>query len=459
MPYKGGFDKLVTRAQFLALAEKLPKVPWAKYVMLHNTYRPTMAQEDATPGGELQRLKNLGLGEYKKKGWAGPHLFIFNSGMIGLGCPLEQTGVGSPGFNSTAWHVEMVADFTPGVDDDDAGKGFVVKDTACFVLATLLVNQGLDVSSVKLHKDDPKTSHKGCPGADIEKPDILHRVDAYIDNLSEAGEHPVAEPFKQFDVWADVPANDPLNVRSEAGLKGKVVSKLARGVKVRVIASAQNGATTWHKIEKPAGWASSKFLTDKEPVKLVEQYASTTKPAPAPVSKPVAVVKPAQSFIEPVGMDRPAAAVKYYIDKGIPEFKARAAVARFQREAYPTLKDDVWGDYMLNGKPSTKATPGAVGTATGLGQWRGIRLDHLRRYAAERQQPMDYLYLQLDFFLEEIATSAEVKLAREAWNTATNLEDAVKAMMHYERPRGYTKTAPEKGDGYKETMEFARKLA
>ena len=154
----------------------------------------------------------------------------------------------------------------------------------------------------------------------------------------------------------------------------------------------------------------------------------------------------------------PQAAFKYYVDKGIPDYKAAAVVGRFQREAYASIKDDVWGDYMIDGKRVPNKTPGSEPTAFGICQWRGPRLEHLRRYAAERQQPLDYLYLQLDFFLEELATSPEVKLAREAWDKATDLESAVKVMMHYERPRGYKPTAPELGDGYKETMSFASAL-
>ena len=128
------------------------------------------------------------------------------------------------------------------------------------------------------------------------------------------------------------------------------------------------------------------------------------------------------------------------------------------REAYPTLKDDVWGDFVKDGKPSKSTEPGATGTAWGIMQVRGPRLEHMRRFAAARQQPMDYFYMQLDFFLEEVATSSEVKLAREAWNNATDLEGAVKAMMHYERPRGYVPKAPERGDGYAETIAFAKSL-
>jgi hypothetical protein len=82
----------------------------------------------------------------------------------------------------------------------------------------------------------------------------------------------------------------------------------------------------------------------------------------------------------------------------------------------------------------------------------------MRKFAAARQQPMDYFYMQLDFFLEEIATSPEVKLAREAWADAKDLIGAVKAMMHYERPRGYRPATPEKGDGYAETIAFAKSL-
>ncbi len=139
---------------------------------------------------------------FKPKGWAGPHLFIFNDEpCIGLGCPLQLTGIGSPGFNATAWHLECVAAFDPGVDDDDAGKGFVIKDTACFCIAVLMRKQGWDADDlwrIKFHKEDPRTTHKTCPGSDLEKPDVIARVRAYLDNLEEVGEHePQQETFKR----------------------------------------------------------------------------------------------------------------------------------------------------------------------------------------------------------------------------------------------------------------------
>ena len=425
MPWKGGFKKVVSRTEFLELVEKV-NVTWPKHVMIHNTWKPTLKQtlDYLKNHSVLQRLDNFGAGDYKKRNVAGPHIFIFpvDGDNIGLGCPLELTGFGSPGFNHNAWHIEGTANFD--IDDDDAGPGFIVKDTMAFVAAALLNQRGLEADPhiLKFHGEDPRTTHKGCPGSDLVKSDFLARVQAYQENITDAGDHGdflEEKPYPAKEMFVDTKVGDPLNVRDQGGMAGKPVAKLDRGAKVKVIGEAQNAATVWYQIEKPKGWVSGKFLVEAEPPKAVEKWP------------------------EPQGKDRPKAAFEYLKQKGIPDFKAAAAVGRGMREAYTTLKDDVWGDQ---------------GTAFGIFQWRGPRLEHMLKFAAERQQPRDYFYMQIDFFLEEMATSPEVKLARQAWDAAKTFEDAVKALMHYERPRGYKPHAPERGDGYKETLNFGLEL-
>ena len=49
-------------------------------------------------------------------------------------------------------------------------------------------NIGLDPNSLRLHKEDPKTTHKGCPGTNIVKAEVIQWI---VERLSEThpGEH------------------------------------------------------------------------------------------------------------------------------------------------------------------------------------------------------------------------------------------------------------------------------
>jgi hypothetical protein len=47
---------------------------------------------------------------------------------------------------------------------------------------------GLDPQSLRLHKEDPKTTHKYCPGTRVSKSDIVNAVERAL-FIETAGEH------------------------------------------------------------------------------------------------------------------------------------------------------------------------------------------------------------------------------------------------------------------------------
>jgi hypothetical protein len=59
--------------------------------------------------------------------------------------------------------------------------------TAC--LATLHAATGLDIHSVRFHKEDAKTTHRDCPGVKIDKRSLIEEVHNLI-IAREGGEHP-----------------------------------------------------------------------------------------------------------------------------------------------------------------------------------------------------------------------------------------------------------------------------
>jgi hypothetical protein len=62
-----------------------------------------------------------------------------------------------------------------------------VRDNVVSALVTLHGLVGLDPSTLRLHKEDPRTTHD-CPGKNVEKVDMIQRV---VDGLAthHAGEH------------------------------------------------------------------------------------------------------------------------------------------------------------------------------------------------------------------------------------------------------------------------------
>jgi GH24 family phage-related lysozyme (muramidase) len=173
---------LFNRKETEEYLNSIPKasLSWVKHLTLHNTGAPNMAQEDKTPGGEAQRMRNLGH-YYKKWGGRGPHFFTFNSGKIGLGTCLPGQGVHSPSWNKISVAVEMVADFRKGVDNPYTEPGLTITDNTAWLFAQLLKKLGLQASNdtIKLHKEDKATTHD-CPGNLFLKADFIERVRTYM---------------------------------------------------------------------------------------------------------------------------------------------------------------------------------------------------------------------------------------------------------------------------------------
>jgi hypothetical protein len=116
-----------------------------------------------------------------QQGWsAGPHLFVADD-FIWVFTALTTSGVHSPSWNGISWGVEIVGNyeqepFSPGV-----------RENAVDALAVLHAVRGIGPDTLRFHKEDPKTTHKNCPGKNIDKADPIQRV---LDRMNaEAGEH------------------------------------------------------------------------------------------------------------------------------------------------------------------------------------------------------------------------------------------------------------------------------
>lgn len=186
MAWKGIVGARFSPDDFSGYVSHLAFSAWRpQFVVVHNTGSPTLAQR---PNGFTnQHIQNLVSFYRDQQGWsAGPHCFVDQNG-IWVFTPLTTPGVHSPSWNSISWGVETLGDYTKEVFEDPVRSNLI----AC--LATLHIAVGLEIQTLHFHKEDPRTTHRDCPGDHIDKEKLKNDVHDLI--VSGApGDHPSAGP-------------------------------------------------------------------------------------------------------------------------------------------------------------------------------------------------------------------------------------------------------------------------
>ncbi len=154
------------------------------FVVLHNTGSPSLAQRPK--GLTKQHILNLEAYYRDDQGWkGGPHLFV-DDRQIWVFTPLTVSGTHSPSWNKVSLGVEMLGNFES--EAFDSGRGAKVRGNAVAALATLSAILGLDPGTLRLHREDPLTTH-ACPGTNVRKLEIVQQVQDLL-VARHAGEHP-----------------------------------------------------------------------------------------------------------------------------------------------------------------------------------------------------------------------------------------------------------------------------
>lgn len=151
----------------------LKKPSWCKYITLHHTAAPSLAQRPK--GFTAQHIVNIKNYYSRKLGWSrGPHLFTDEDQIFGM-TPLSSKGIHAKSFNSNSIGIEVLGNYDS--EDPKSGRGL-----ECWELAattTKLLADWLDItpteSTIKFHRDDPRTS-KSCPGRKVSKDWFLSLV-------------------------------------------------------------------------------------------------------------------------------------------------------------------------------------------------------------------------------------------------------------------------------------------
>lgn len=173
MKWVAAVKRSFTPDQFDIYVQSLKLSAWRpSFVVLHNTGVPHLYDWYNYSG--KQRMNGLEHYYRDVMNWhAGPHLFVADD-LIWVFTPLTVCGVHSPSWNAVSWGVEMVGDYNTEAFDPR------VKSNTVAALASLHVKAGLFSSSLRLHKEDPATTHKSCPGVHVDKAEIMREVHALI---------------------------------------------------------------------------------------------------------------------------------------------------------------------------------------------------------------------------------------------------------------------------------------
>ena len=161
-----GFDSQ-TFAEFMRTEAtgKLDGSGWRPLsAVLHNTGKMVWPGiVNGKPITPQQRVRNMSVDWVSRGFKGGVHIIVAPDGGIWTCWPLWKPGTHSPSFNNTHWSIEVVGDFRMEKPTQQQ------RDAVLSVLMAMskAVGQWRFLQNFKLHKEDPRTSHKDCPGANL----------------------------------------------------------------------------------------------------------------------------------------------------------------------------------------------------------------------------------------------------------------------------------------------------
>ncbi len=163
-------------AQFDSYCHSLQWTAWRpSFIVLHNTGSPSLAQRPK--GLTKQHIDNLVVYYRDQQHWsAGPHLFVDDL-QIWAFTPLTVSGVHSPSWNKYAVGIEMLGNYE--AESFKTGRGLAVRKNAVAAMATVCAVLGIQPDTLRLHKEDPLTTH-ACPGKNVIKSEIIGEVQSLI---------------------------------------------------------------------------------------------------------------------------------------------------------------------------------------------------------------------------------------------------------------------------------------
>lgn len=349
MAWKGGFDRDFDVEEFRAHVDTLSWTKWRpSSITIHHTGAPTLEQWMKTPVPGVPnptmlqrgrtRMKNLEHYYKNQMKWSsGPHLFVADR--IFLGTPLTVSGTHAVSFNGSSLGLEIAGNY------DVEELGGVVLDNTVKALAILCEALGLEptASTLKFHRDDPKTS-KSCPGRKIQKKWI---VDLVSDQMGEdlPGEHVDDQDETEAPAVYVVQKGDTLSgISRRTGLDVKELIKRNGGHDRIAVGQVLS-----------LGGATPPVTAAAPPAPPAPAPASTPAPARAPTPATPAGARSVSSKGAAVGAREEGVVLVTYMDGEVPAIGMGHNDKTLPMDKKITLqealdlykKDNVWFDSVL----------------------------------------------------------------------------------------------------------------
>lgn len=172
MAWKGIVGRSFSPEQFDVYLHGLTWISFRpSFLVLHNTANPSLA--DRPKGFTEQHIKNLEVYYRDEQHWkGGPNLFI-DDVRIWVFTPLTVSGTHSPSWNKLSLGIEMLGDYSK--ESFTEGRGLEVRINTVSAIASISAVLGIDPDTMKLHKEDPLTTHN-CPGKNVVKSEVIKEV-------------------------------------------------------------------------------------------------------------------------------------------------------------------------------------------------------------------------------------------------------------------------------------------
>lgn len=141
--------------------------------------------------------------------------------------------------------------------------------------------------------------------------------------------------------------------------------------------------------------------------------------------------------------------------------RGRGIANYFQQKGLsPVAAAGIAGALMQENGGRFDGPAGDNGISHGAAQWNGARFEGLKHFAAARGKDWTDGTTQLDYILWEMENGDPgARRAGRELKAATTVEQAATAMMHFERPKGYSEGNPTAGHAYGNRLRFAQEVA
>ena len=189
-------------------------------------------------------------------------------------------------------------------------------------------------------------------------------------------------------------------------------------------------------MEEPVKWEYS--LAKEEPVKSATKETTANKLQ---------------------GRDRVVYAKNLLTELGWKDYQVAALVGNAMVESGPDLNTETVGDYMIGKKVVVKGTEGALPCSYGIMRWPQRRLVHLRWFSDDLGVKKNIwkstsdLEVQVRFIDWELHNTE--KVAGKQLLDSEDMMEALRAVISYIRPIGWTAETPESGAGWKDRLVAA----